>query len=78
MRRMPQTRLDQSPSSGRLLTVKEVAHLLGMSERWIHERTRRGEIPCYRFGAALRFDAEEIRLWVAQYHSTANGSGGTK
>jgi hypothetical protein len=27
-----------------------------MSERWVHERTRRDEIPCHRLGTALRFD----------------------
>ena len=37
-----------------LLTVKELARLLNMSERWVHERTRKREIPCYRFGSALR------------------------
>src|SRR6266513_2073399 len=36
-----------------LLTAKDVARLLKMSERWVHERTRRREIPCYRFGTAL-------------------------
>ncbi len=70
---LPQPRPDQSPSPESLLTVKEVAHLLGMSERWIHERTRRGEMPCYRFGAALRFDPEEIRSWAAKFHHSPGG-----
>lgn len=51
-----------------LLTVGEVAQLLGMSVRWVHERTRRREIPCYRFGAALRFDPQEIAAWAAKFH----------
>ena len=48
-----------SPPARRLLTVAELCRLLGMSQRWVHERTLRGEIPCYRFGTALRFDPEE-------------------
>lgn len=52
----------------RLLTVKEISEFLGMSERWLHERTRRNEIPCYRLGTALRFDLEEIRVWAAKFH----------
>jgi excisionase family DNA binding protein len=47
-----------------LLTVKDVARLLKMSERWVHERTRRREIPCYRFGTALRFDRSDILAWM--------------
>ncbi len=56
-----------------LLTVNELCRLLGMSPRWIHERTRRREIPCYRFGTALRFDLDEIRQWMAGFHALSNG-----
>ena len=41
-------------------TVKELARYLRMSERWIHERTRRNEIPCHRLDTALRFDPWEV------------------
>ncbi len=51
-----------------LLTVKDIARLLNMSERWVHERTRRREIPCYRFGSALRFDLNETRAWMTRWH----------
>jgi len=30
----------------KLLTVKEVAELLGVPKSWIYERTRHQEIPC--------------------------------
>ena len=50
-------------------TVEHVAEFLGVSKRWIHERTRRDEIPCYRLGTALRFDPEEIRAWAAKFHN---------
>ena len=56
------------PVGRSLLTVKELAQLLNMSERWIHERTRKREIPCYRFGSALRFDANEVWDWLAMWH----------
>jgi len=59
-------------SAGRgLLTVKELAQLLNMSERWVHERTRKREIPCYRFGSALRFDATEVWRWLARWHEAS-------
>jgi excisionase family DNA binding protein len=59
--------LGQVAGSG-LITVKEVARPLGMSERRIHERTRLNEIPCYRLGTALRFDPQEIRDWARKFH----------
>ena len=52
---------------GSLLTVRDLARLLKMSERWVHERTRRREIPCYRFGTALRFDRLEVLAWMARW-----------
>jgi len=58
-----------------LVTVKEIARSLGMSPRWVHERTRRREIPCYRFGATLRFDPEEVRRWQEAFHEGPDGSG---
>jgi excisionase family DNA binding protein len=64
-----QDRTERPGNVGRcLLTVKELAQLLNMSERWVHERTRKREIPCYRFGSALRFDANEVWSWLAQWH----------
>ncbi len=60
----------------RLLTVTDLCHLLGMSRRWVHERTRRQEIPCYRFGTALRFDLEDVRRWMADFYATKPNPGG--
>ena len=54
-----------------LLTVKEIAQLLNMSERWVHERTRKHEIPCYRLGSALRFDADEVWGWLAKWREAS-------
>ena len=59
----------------RLLTVTDLCRLLGMSRRWVHERTRRHEIPCYRFGTALRFDLDEILRWMAHFHAAHSTSG---
>ena len=58
-----------STSDQGLWTVGQVAEFLGVSKRWVHERTRRNEIPCYRLGMALRFDPKEIRAWVSKFHS---------
>ncbi len=54
-----------------LWTVGDLCRFLGVSKRWVHERTRRSEIPCYRLGALLRFDPEEVRAWAAKFHHSA-------
>ena len=56
------------PPESSLVNSKEVARRLGVSLRWIHERTRLGEIPCYRFGTALRFDLAEVSAWLTKFH----------
>jgi excisionase family DNA binding protein len=66
----------QSISEARLLSVREVAQLLGMSTRWVHERTRRREIPCYRFGSVLRFHPAEVQEWLIQWREAPVGASG--
>jgi excisionase family DNA binding protein len=69
----PQDAATLNGARGPSLTVRDVARYLGMSTRWVHERVRRHEIPCYRFGAALRFDPEEVRRWTEQYRAAPEG-----
>ncbi len=60
----------QTSDETRLLSVRDIARLLGMSTRWVHERTRRREIPCYRFGSVLRFHPTEVQEWLIQWRDT--------
>lgn len=72
----PVTPLAVAGASGRRLwTVEDVCRFLGFSKRWLHERTRLGEVPCYRFGAALRFDPQEITAWTVKFHCSTQGNG---
>ncbi len=66
----------QTITEARLLTVRDLAKLLGMSTRWVHERTRRREIPCYRFGSVLRFHPTEVQEWLIQRRETPVGPRG--
>jgi excisionase family DNA binding protein len=52
-----------------LVGPKDVAAFLGMSLRWVHERTRLKEIPHYHFGRMLRFDLTEVQAWMQQYRT---------
>jgi len=55
-----------------LLTVEEVAQLLGVSRSWIYEHTRsRGtprseRLPHIKLGKYVRFDARAIRAFLEQ------------
>lgn len=61
-----------STSPEPLVTVAEIARLLGVPHSFVYERTSRGEIPCYRVGRLLRFKVSEVERWVAEGGS---GSG---
>jgi excisionase family DNA binding protein len=70
-----QLRAAQDGAGSPMLTVRDVAGFLGMSPRWVHERVRLREIPYYKFGAALRFDRDEIRRWTERYWKAPEGRG---
>lgn len=45
----------------KLLTIREVSHLLGVSEKEVIELTDKGEIPAYKVGGLyLRFKKDQI------------------
>lgn len=53
------------PSPESLWTVRDVADYLKASTSFVYKAAERGEIPCRRIGAMLRFDPGEVRKWVA-------------
>lgn len=46
------TMMSTSGSAIALITPKEAANELKISEEWLRQRARRGEIPCVRLGDA--------------------------
>jgi len=47
-----------------LLSVKELALWLGMSNVWTYKATQKNLIPFIRVGEAIRFDPKEIRSYL--------------
>ena len=43
-----------------VMTVAEVAALLGLPKSTVYDLARRGELPCARLGRTLRFVRDEI------------------
>lgn len=50
----------------KLLTVKEVMALLGVSRSWLYDAATRGALPCIRLGGMLRFDPDQLEQWLRQ------------
>lgn len=57
----------EGPSSGidMIWKVSDVAKYLSMSESWVYKKAELGEMPCIRFGAALRFSSKAVKRFVA-------------
>jgi excisionase family DNA binding protein len=49
------------PSIDKLWRVADVARYLRASISWVYKAAERGDLPCVRFGALLRFHPEAIK-----------------
>lgn len=49
-----------------LVTIKEAARLLSVSERLLRGRIARGAWPCYRAGRAVRVNPAELLAYMAR------------
>lgn len=47
-----------------LVTADEVSHLTGMRRSWVYEKAWQGDLPCYRFGRAIRFRISEVLAFI--------------
>jgi len=65
----------QSPQTlaeeGLLLTPRETAKRLAISERHLFQLTRSGQLPCIRVGKCVRYSVETIQKWVREVESKA-------
>ena len=50
-----------------MLTVRQVAELLGVHENWVYDQAAAGLLPSYKIGGTRRFDPDEFRGWVAEH-----------
>lgn len=61
----------------KLLTVREVMELLGVSRSWLYDAAARGALPCIRLGGMLRFDQDQIEQWLRQLQRPGGATYGT-
>jgi excisionase family DNA binding protein len=48
-----------------MMTVREVAELLGVHENWVYDRAASGDLPSYKIGGLRRFIRDEVLGWIA-------------
>lgn len=54
----------------RLVRARDAAQMLAISERKLWEITSpRGPIPCVRLDKAVRYDIDDLRVWVDKQKS---------
>ncbi len=53
----------------RLLLAAEVADLLAVPVTWVREATRAGRLPHVRLGRYVRYERDEVLVWVTQQRS---------
>jgi excisionase family DNA binding protein len=50
-----------------MMTVRQVAELLGVHENWVYDQAASGQLPSYKIGGTRRFDPDEVRGWIADH-----------
>ena len=56
----------------RLLTARDVADRLGLSTETVLSWVRRGDLPAFRLGRAIRFREDELDAWLEQRATRAD------
>jgi excisionase family DNA binding protein len=64
MEKQIQNNLEKLPS--RLLTGKDVAHLLKISSSQAYKLMRRGELPAVHIGRSIRVKPEDLETFITQ------------
>ena len=57
-----------------MMTVRQVAELLGVHENWVYDQAANGELPSYKIGGSRRFDPEELHDWIEQQRENGRES----
>ena len=47
-----------------IMTIREVAHFLRMTEKSLYRYALEGKIPAFKVGGAWRFRKSQIDLWI--------------
>jgi excisionase family DNA binding protein len=62
----------ENESSKLLLTARETAKALSISERKLWNLTNENEIPAIRIGRSVRYAIEDIQVWIETKRNEGN------
>lgn len=64
--------------AGKLLTVKEVAARLTISESSVYRLLKAGDLPSIKIGGALRFDEQDVEAYIERCKATDQGGSSSR
>ena len=68
-------RTDEREIQPMLLTAREAAKALTISERYLYTLTQRGEIRAVRAGRTVRYDPADLRAWIESAKENSRKTG---
>jgi len=68
--------MSKSTSEGDILTIKQVADYLKVTERTIYRLAAGKQIPAFKVGGSWRFRKADIDSWIAAQSQDAEGRTG--
>ena len=57
----------------RMMTAREVSEYIQVPIRNVYDKTKSGELPCYRIGRLIRYKVEEIDMAMKGGNYAKNG-----
>ena len=66
--------MPKTTSESRILTIKEVAEYLKVTERTIYRLAAAKKIPAFKVGGTWRFRTADIDGWIADQSKWAEGT----
>ena len=67
--------MSTSSSDGEILTIKQVADFLKVTDRTIYRLAAAKKIPAFKVGGTWRFSRADIDLWIKQQSMEALAPG---
>ena len=58
-------------TTGGLLTAEQLSQRLQVPMSWVYRAARQGRIPAVKLGRYTRFDADDVRRWIADQKERA-------
>ena len=58
----------------KLIGVKEVAEILNIKHSTLYQWAELGQIPCFKLNGCLRFDLDDVTVWIKACKKEAHSS----